>query len=376
MNLDFTEEQEMLRTMARDFLKAECPKTLVRELELSDVGYSPTVWKKMAELGWQGLAFPEKYGGTGMGFFELSLIIEEMGRNILPGPFIPTVVCGLTILEAGTEDQKKEFLPKIAAGDMIMTLALTEPSASWKPQHISTMAAAKGNDYVINGTKLFVPDAHVANCLLVVAKTRDGAKAEENITLFLVDAKSPGIKIESQLSMGLDNKCEIVLKDVRVPKKNVLGELNKGWKIVESALTKATAAKVAEMSGGCQASLEMTNSYVKERVQYGRPIGSFQTIQHYLADVWGKMDRTRNIAWEVCWKVGAGTATPMDVSAAKAWSNEAYKWVTERCVQSHGAIGTTRDHDMGLYYRRAMVASLDYGDTDYHLEVVARDIGL
>ena len=376
MNLDFTEEQEMLRTMARDFLKTECPKSIIRDLEESDEGYSPEIWKKMAELGWQGLAFPEEYDGTGMTFFDLALIIEEMGRNILPGPFISTAVCGLSILEAGTDEQKKEFLPKVAAGDMILTLALTEPSNSWEAKHIATEAAASGDNYVLNGTKLFVSDAHVANYLLVVAKTGKSANAEENMTVFLVDAKSPGIKIESQLGMGLDNKCEVVLKDVSVPKKNILGELDKGWKVVQSTLMKAAAAKVAEMSGGCQASLEMTNAYAKERVQYGRPIGGFQVIQHYLADVWGKTDRTRNIAWEVCWKVGAGMATPLDVSVAKAWTNEASKWVTERCVQVHGAIGTTRDHDMGLYFRRALVASLDYGDTNYHREIVARESGL
>ncbi len=376
MNLDFTEEQEMLRTMARDFLQTECPKTLIRELEESDLGYSPELWKKMAELGWQGLAFPEEYGGTEMTFFELALLVEEMGRNILPGPFISTQVCGLTILETGTEEQKKEFLPKVAAGEMILTLALTEPSASWKPEHISVGAVASNEEYMINGTKLFVPDAHVADYLLVVARTKDSAKPEEGITVFLVDAKSPGIQCESQLTMGLDNKAEVVFKDVKVPKKNILGELDQGWKVVQIAMTKGTALKIAEMSGGCQASLEMANTYVKERVQYGRPIGLFQVIQHYLADAWGKTDRTTNIAWEICWKVDAGVATPFEVATAKAWTNEAYKWVTEKCVQCHGAIGTTRDHDMGLYYRRAKVGELDYGDTDFQMEIVAQELGL
>ncbi len=376
MDLDFTEDQKMLRTMARDFLSAECPKSLVRELEESDLGYSPEIWKKMAGLGWQGLVIPEEYEGSGLTFFDLALLIEEMGRNVLPGPFLSTVICALAILEVGAEEQKGKFLPKVAAGDMILSLALTEPSASWKAEHISVRAAARGESYVINGTKLFVPDAHVANYLLVVARTRKSAKPEEGITVFLVDAKSPGIQCEPQLTMGLDNKCEIVFENVAVPKENILGKLNQGWTIVQSTLMKAAAAKVAEMSGGCQVCLEMTTDYVKERVQYGRPIGSFQAIQHYLADMWGKMDRTRSIAWEVNWKVGAGVATPLDVAIAKAWANEAYKWVTERAVQCHGAIGTTRDHDLGLYYRRAKVAELDYGDTDYQKEIVARELGL
>lgn len=376
MNIDFTEEQEMLRTMARDFLKTECPKSLVREIEESELGYSPQVWKKMAELGWQGLALPEDLGGTGMTFFDLCLIVEEMGRNILPGPFISTAVCSLAILESGTDLQKKAILPKVASGDMILTLALTEPSASWRAEHIAVKAVARNGDYVINGTKLFVPDAHVANYLLVAAKTGRSVNPEKNITMFLVNAKSPGIKIQSHLGMGLDNKCEVVFTNVSVPKNNILGQLNRGWEVTQSIMMKGAAAKVAEMSGGCQASLDMTNAYVKERVQYGRPIGSFQVIQHYLADVWSKTDRTRNVAWEVCWKVSAGVATPLDVSAAKAWANEAYKWVAEKCVQSHGAIATTRDHDMGLYYRRAWVSNVDYGDTDYHREIVAREAGL
>ncbi|MBI2329540.1 MAG: acyl-CoA/acyl-ACP dehydrogenase [Chloroflexi bacterium] len=375
MNLDFTEEQKMLRTMARDFLSTECPKSLVRQLEESDLGYSPEIWKKMAGLGWQGIMLPEDYGGTGMTFFDLVLVIEEMGHNILPGPFFSTVICAATILEAGTEEQKREFLPKVSAGEMILTLALTEPSASWQPQHISVRAAASGENYVINGTKLFVPDAHVANYLLVVTRTKKSAKPEEGITIFLVDAGSPGIQCEPQLTMGLDNKSEVVFENVAVPRKNILGKLNQGWTIVQSTLMKAAAAKVAEMSGGCQASLEMTADYVKEREAYGHPIGGFQAIQHYLADMWGYTDRTKSIAWEVNWKVSAGMATALDVAIAKAWANEAYKWVTERAVQCHGAIGTTRDHDIGLYYRRAKVAELDYGDTDYQKEIVAGELG-
>jgi len=376
MNLDFTEEQQMLRTMARDFLETECSKTMVRDVEQSELGYSPELWKKMAELGWQGLAFPEEYGGSGMTFFELALLAEEMGRNILPGPFISTVVSGLTLLETGTDEQKREYLPKIAAGEMIIAFALTEPSASWSSRDVSVQAVASNDDFVINGTKLFVPDAHVADYFLVVARTKEGMEPDEGITVFLVDATSLGVSCEPQLTMGLDNKAEVVFRDVSVPKRNILGELDRGWKVVDTALTRGTALKIAEISGGCQASLEMTNAYVKERVQYGRPIGSFQVIQHYLADAWGKTDRTTHLAWETCWKVGAGVATILEVAAAKAWANEAYKWVTERCVQCHGAIGTTRDHDIGLYYRRAKVGELDYGDTDYQLQIVAQELGM
>ncbi|MFC1993670.1 acyl-CoA dehydrogenase family protein [Chloroflexota bacterium] len=376
MDLDFTEEQEMLRATARNFLKTECSKSVVRQLEESDLGYSPEIWKKMAGLGWQGLAFPEKYGGTGMTFFEFALVMEQMGYNILPSPFLSTIICGLAILEAGTEAQKKELLSKVAAGSTILAFAHTEPSASWKATDISTKAAASGDKYIINGTKLFVADANLANFLLVVTKTGESVNSEENITMFLVNAKSPGIQCEPQLTMGLDNKCEVGFTDVMVDKDDILGTLNQGWKVVGSVMMKGATAKVVEMSGGCQATMEMANSYTKERVQYGRPIGSFQVIQHYLADMWSYVDRTRNIAWEVAWKVSAGVANPLDVAIAKSWANEAYKWITERALHIHGAIGLTRDHDIGLYYRRAKVAELEYGDTDYQRNIVSRELGL
>jgi len=377
MNLDFSEEQEMLRTSARDFLTKECPKTLVRELEEDDKGYSPDLWRKMAELGWMGLVLPEEYDGMGMEFMDLMVLLEEMGRNILPGPFFCTVVLGgLTILNAGTEEQKKEFLPKVANGEMILTMALTEPSATYEASGVKTNAVAKDDAFVINGTKLFVENAHIADYLVCVTRTSDGASPEEGITLFLVDAKSPGIKCEVMPTIGADKLCEVVLKDVGVPRQNMLGELDRGWPIVARTLEQATVAKCAEMIGSAQAALEMTLAYVKERAQYGRPIGSFQVIQHYCANMWINVDTGKNILYEAAWRVGEGLPSSKEVAVAKGWINEVYKFVAERGVQCHGAIGTTRDHDIGLYYRRAMAAELAFGDTDRQREVVARQIGL
>jgi len=377
MNLDFSEEQEMLRTSARDFLTKECPKTLVRELEEDEKGYSPELWRKMAELGWMGLVLPEEYDGMGMEFMDLIVLLEEMGRNILPGPFFCTVVLGgLTILNGGTEEQKKEFLPKVANGEMILTMALTEPSATYEASGVMTKAVAKDDAFVINGTKLFVENAHIADYLVCVTRTGDGASPEEGITLFLVDAKSPGIKCEVMPTIGADKLCEVVFEDVSVPRQNMLGELDRGWPIVARTLEQATVAKCAEMIGSAQAALEMTLAYVKERVQYGRPIGSFQVVQHYCANMWINVDTGKSILYEAAWRVGEGLPAAKEVAVAKGWINEVYKFVAERGVQCHGAIGTTRDHDMGLYYRRAMAAELAFGDTDRQREVVARQIGL
>jgi len=377
MNLDLTEEQEMLRTSARDFLTNECPKTLVRELEEDEKGYSPEMWRKMAELGWMGLVLPEEYDGMGMGFMDLIILLQEMGRNILPGPFFCTVVTGsLPILFAGTEQQKKEFLPKVAGGDMILTMALTEPNALYGAVGVETKAESQGDGFVINGTKLFVENAHIADYIICVARTKEGTSPEEGITMFLVDAKSPGIKCEVIPTVGADKLCEVVFDNVSVPRENVLGELNTGWSLVVKILEHATIAKCAEMVGGAEASLDMTLAYVKEREQYGRPIGSFQVIQHYCANMWTKVDTSRSILYLAAWKLAEGLPASMEVAVAKGWINDSYLFVTERAVQCHGAIGTTRDHDIGLYYRRAKSTEVAFGNTDFQKEIVAQQIGL
>ena len=377
MNLDFTEEQEMLRTSARDFLTTECPKTLVRELEESEKGYSPELWRKMAELGWMGLVIPEEYDGMGMQFLDLAILLEEMGRNILPGPFFSTVVLGaLPILTAGTEEQKKELLPKIANGEAILTMALTEPSATHQAAGVKLKAVAQGDSFVLNGTKLFVENAHIADCIICVTRTKDGPNPEDGITLFLVDGGSQGMKCEVVPTIGADKLCEVVFENVTVPKKNMLGELDKGWPIVAKTIEQAMAAKCAEMIGGAQATLDMTLDYAKERVQYGRPIGAYQAIQFFLADMWIQVDMGKNTVYEAAWMVSEGLPSTHKVAVAKGWVNEAYKFVTERGVQVHGAIGTTRDHDVGLYFRRAWAADLAFGDTEFQREVVARQLGL
>ncbi|MDY6907663.1 MAG: acyl-CoA dehydrogenase family protein [Chloroflexota bacterium] len=377
MNLDFTEEQEMLKTSARDFLTNECPKTLVRELEEDEKGYSPDLWKKMAELGWMGLIIPEEYDGMEMQFLDLVILIEEMGRNIVPGPFFATVVLGgQTILIGGSEEQKKELLPKISNGELIMTMAITEPSASYGASGVNLKAQAQGDDYVLSGTKLFVENAHIADLIIVVARTKEGGKAEDGITLFLVDGKSAGLKAEIVPTIADDKLCEVTFNNVKVPKKNIIGAVDKGWPIAVKVREQAALAKCAEMLGGADAVLDMTVAYVKDRVQYGRPIGAFQVIQHFCSNMWISVDTSRNIIYETAWKISEGIPASMEVAAAKGWLNEAYKFVAERGVQCHGAIGTTRDHDMGLYYRRAMAADLAYGDTDFQRELVALQIGL
>ncbi len=377
MDLGLSEEQEMLKTSARGFLQKECPKKLVKQLDESDEGYSPELWRKIAGLGWIGLPFPEKYGGGGGSFLGLVVLLEEMGYNILPGPFFSTVVLGgLPILAAGNDEQKKELLPNIANGEAILTLALTEPSVRYDAAAVKTTADARNGEYVINGTKLFVPDANVADFLLVVARTRETANPEDGITVFLVDAKCPGVETTLLKTLARDKQCEVVFEDVSVSKENILGELDRGWPVVEDILRKATVAKCAEMVGGAQAALDMAVAYAKERVQFNRPIGSFQAIQHYCANMVSDVDGSRFVTYKAAWKVSEGLPATMDVAVAKAWTSGAYGRVTLLAHQIFGAIGFTMDHDLHLYYRRAKASEMMFGDGAYHRAIVASELGL
>ncbi|GAG98474.1 unnamed protein product, partial [marine sediment metagenome] len=290
---------------------------MVKEIEESELGYSPELWKEVAGLGWMGLAFPEKYGGSDMSFLDLAILLEEMGRACLPGPYFSTVVLGgLTILDIGSEEQKQEYLPKIASGEAIFTLALTEPSASYDATSIETKAIADKDGYIINGTKLFVPDANVAHYMLVVARTEAKSKAEEGITIFIVDAKSPGISHTVLKTIANDKLCEVVFDQLKVPKENILGELNQGWKEVQKIIQRAAVAKCCEMVGCIQQALDMTVDYAKERKQYDRPIGSFQVIQHYCADMATDVDGTRLSTYQAAWMLSEGLPCTQEVAIA------------------------------------------------------------
>ena len=376
MDLRFTETQEILKKMARDFLTTECPKTLVRKLEQSEEGYSPEIWKKTAELGWMGLVIPEQYGGMGYSFQDLIVLMEEIGRNILPGPFVATVTSTFPILEAGTEEQRKELLPKIAQGELILTTALLEGDGVFDASGITVKATPQGDNFVINGTKLFVEMAHAANYILCAARTTDGTSPEKGVTLFIVDSKTPGISCDVMPTIAADKLCEVRFKDVAVPKKNMLGQPDEGWPIVEMMLRKGAIAKCAESVGAIETCVEMTVAYSKERVQYDRPIGAFQALQHKMADMWTGMQTSRYLIYEAAWMESEGQPCAKEASMAKAYVNEVYKDVAKWAVRLHGAIATSADHDIPFYYRRSKAADIAFGNTDFHREIVAHKIGL
>ncbi len=375
MDLRFTEQQEILKKSAKDFLTKECPKAKVREMEKDPKGYDPALWQKMAELGWLGFNIPEDYEGMGYSFEDLTMHIEEVGKNILPGPYISTVVNTFAVVADGTDEQKKDLLPKISNGQCILTLAWLEESGLFDAGGVAMKAVHKGNDYVLNGTKMFVDGGHVANWMIVVARTKEGNGAD-GITLFLVDAKSPGVKAEVIPTIAHDHTCEVTFKDVAVPAKNVLGKVDKGWPILQMIVRKGSILKSAESLGGLQTVVEMTVAYSKERVQYDRPIGAFQALQHKMSDMWIALSTSRYLLYEAAWMESEGLPNAKEASMAKAYINETYKMVSALGVKLHGGIGTSSDHDVPLYYQRAKAADTAYGSTDFHREMVAQQIGL
>ncbi len=377
MDFGFTQEQEMLRTSARDFLTTECPPELVKQMAEDEKGYKPEMWAKMAELGWQGLAIPEKYDGMGMTFLDLAVLLEEMGRAVCPGPFFSTVVlAGLTILEAGSEEQKKEYLSKIASGKAIATLAVTEPSVSYDAAAIEVKATAQGDSYVMSGTKLFVDNANIADFMVVAARTKKGKDPEDGITLFVVDGKAPGITTTLLKTIAGTKQCEVIFNNVKAPKGSVLGKVDKGWAVIDKVLEKAATAKCAEMIGGAQAALDMSVAYAKERVQFGKPIGSFQAIQHHCANMLIDVEGSKFLTYQAAWKVSEGMDATLEVSMAKAWVSEAYRRVARLGHQIHGGIGFCMDHNMPLYFKHAKEAESLFGTADWHREKVAQELGL
>lgn len=374
MDLGLNEAQQMLKNSAREFLDAECPDALVREMELDERGYTPELWGKLVDQGWLGLIFPERYGGVGLTFLDLSILLEEMGRAMLPGPFFSTVVLGgMAIMDAGSEEQKQEYLPRIAEGQIIVTLALTEPSARWDAAGVQLTATPSGDGYVLNGTKLFVPNAHISDYLVVAARTGTGA---QDVTLFIVPRGTNGVTQTLLQTIASDRQSEIVFDDARLPGSAVLGEVNAGWATVARVLDWGAIGKCAEMSGGGQKVLDITVDYVKQRTQFGRPIGSFQAIQHHCANMATDVEGSRYITYQAAWRLSEGLPAKREVAMAKAWVSDAYRRVCALGHQSHGAIGFTKEHNMQLFSRRAKAAELAFGDSDYHLDAVAHAIGL
>jgi alkylation response protein AidB-like acyl-CoA dehydrogenase len=371
MDVLLTEEEKMVRDSAREFFEAECSTTLVREMETDPKGYPPALWRKAAELGWQGMALPEKYGGQDLPLVYLGLIFAEVGRAVAPLPLHSTVVAALTIAKDGTEAQREAILPAVARGDAVLTWAFSERDPRFLPETIHTQAVASGDHFVINGAKLFVDNFAAADQCLVACRTAPGSKGSAGLSLFLVDTKSPGLSHVPLVTLAKDKQSEVVFENVRVPRANLIGELNQGGAIVERMLDRATALLCAQMLGATRKDAEMAIEYAKYRVAFGQPIGAFQSIQHVCADMIVWIDGGEMLTYEALWKMDQGLPASVEVSQAKAFCNEKCEAVVRFSQIIHGGIGFMMEFDLHLWFRRVSAWTMRLGTSYEHRARVA-----
>jgi alkylation response protein AidB-like acyl-CoA dehydrogenase len=367
MDFSFDDEQQLFKRSARKFLETYCDKSVVEELETSESGFSPELWKGMAELGWMGVPIPSEYGGLESSLLELAVLFEEVGRAAMSGPLLETVTAALCILESGTAGQKSSLLPSIAQGELVLSLAIAEPEVNYDPSMISTRAAREGDRYVIDGTKLFVPYATVSDQLLVAARTSGTPGDEAGITVFLVDGETPGIRFSPMSTIAPNKQFDVRFEAVSVSCENVLGELDAGCRTLRKAQKTAAALQCAEMVGGAQKELEMTAEYVKMRHQFDRPIGTFQAVQHRIADMFIDVNGARLAAYRALWCLSQDTEADWEVSVAQYFTNKASQRVAFSAQQLHGGIGVSLEYDLHFYYRRAKAFELKFGPQALHL---------
>jgi alkylation response protein AidB-like acyl-CoA dehydrogenase len=382
MDFGFSQEQELLRQTARSFLDKECTSAYVRRMMEEPAGTTDEFWQKLAELGWLGLIYPEAHGGMGLGLADLTVVLEEMGRAVMPGPFFSTVLLGgQALTEAGADAQKAAWLPKLAAGEARATLALTEESGRWDAAGVQLAAKpAKDGGFVLSGTKLFVPDAHTADLLVVAARTARPTKDDpaHGVSLFAVPADLRGVRTTVLPTMDQTRKlCEVSFSRVALGAEALMGPLHGGWAPLVRVLDRATVALCAEMCGGAQKVLDMCTEYAKIRVAFGKAIGAYQAVKHKCADMLVAVENAKSITYYAAWAWDAGAPeAPLAASMAKAYVSDAYKKAAGDGIQIHGGIGFTWEHDMHLYFKRAKGSEVTFGDATLHRERVARLMAL
>jgi len=361
MDFSLSESQNMLIHSAESFFKKDA-KNLARKVEEEESQFSMDFWRQMSPLGFQGMVFPEEYGGTNGDFVDLLLLMEEFGKAVVPGPFISTVVCGLAVLNFGTEEQKKKYLSAIIEGGAIMTPAMITPEKA-KAEKVSAGSGAA----VVSGTKLFVPYAHVADWILYQAETG------KEKAFYIVEAKGAGVKSALLKTMAFNGLCEVSLDGA---KGEPLGESGKGDEIARRIGEWGALAESGYLVGQMEKIMALVVDHAKQRVQFGKPIGSLQAIQHQCADMLTEIDKAKYLAYEAAWKLSEGSPAAREISMAKARASDASRKVCLLGVKIHGGTGISEEHDVQIYFRRAKAAEVAYGDGLYHREIVAREMGL
>ena len=371
MNFAFTDEQDELRRTVRSFLDAKSPEAAVREQMETETGYDPAVWSQMAaQMGLQGLHIPEEHGGSGFTYVELGIVLEEMGRSLLCAPFFSTVVLAAnTLIHGGDDAAKAAHLPGIASGETIATVAFTEPAGKWDEAGIEMAATATADGHTLSGTKMFVLDGHTAELIIVAARTDAG------VSLFTVDGDAPGLTRTALATMDQTRKQARLEFDATPA--TLIGTDGGGWDVLSRVLDLAAVGLAAEQVGGAQKVLDMAVEYAKVRVQFGRPIGSFQAIKHKCADMLLEVESAKSAAYYGMWCASELNDELASVaSLAKAYCSEAYFHAAAENIQIHGGIGFTWEHPAHLYFKRAKSSELLFGDPTYHRELLAQRIGI
>lgn len=371
MNFAFSQEQDELRKSIRRFLEDRSPMGEVRRLMETQHGFDRDVWRLLAnQLGLTGLAIPEEYGGFGYSAVELGIVFEEMGRALYCGPYFSTIALGANaILQSGDEIVARDVLPGIASGDTIATLAITEESGSWDIETTITTATRSGEQWVLDGTKMYVIDGALANLIVV------GARAEGGLTLFLVDSPAENMTITPIPTLDLTRKMARI--EFRGTPARIVGAEGGGKDTLDVTLDLAVVALASEEVGGASRCLDMAVEYAKTRIQFGRPIGGFQAIKHKCADVLLEVESAKSAAYYASWAVSEpGDAFSIAAAIAKAFCSDAYYTAAAESIQIHGGIGFTWEHDAHLYFKRAKASQLLFGDSTYHRERLAQKIGI
>jgi alkylation response protein AidB-like acyl-CoA dehydrogenase len=375
MALVLSDEQRMVRESAEGFFAEHGPVSELRRLRdaKDETGFDRGLWARMAEMGFAGVAIPEAHGGAGLGMVAAGLISEAIGRNLSLSPFLSTAVLAATILgRGGSAEQQAGLLPAMAAGELLVALASDE-KARHAPRHVATRAEPSGNGFRLSGAKTHVLDGHVADRLIVAARTSGDTQDADGITLFLVDPKAPGVSVRRRAMVDSRNSAEVQLEAVQVDGADVIGGIGAGLPLLEAALDAGRACLAAEMLGASGRSFEVTVDYLKTREQFGRPIGSFQALQHRAAHLFCELELARSVTLRALQALDAGEdRAPLFCALAKAKVGEVARLATNEGVQMHGGIGMTDDHDIGFFMKRARAAGETFGDSAFHGERVAR----
>jgi alkylation response protein AidB-like acyl-CoA dehydrogenase len=373
MDFGLNEDQEMLQRSAAEFLASECPPSLVRESTRDEEGFPRALYRQMAELGWMGLVVPEAYGGAELKLLDLALLLEQLGKVLVPGPFFSSaVLTTLAIIYGGTGAQKKTWLPRLATGEVVGTLAWLEESDRLDAPGITARARKVGKTYRLSGRKMFVTDAHVAD--VIVAAFRTKGKDEDGVSLFLVPREAPGVTIKPLHSIDLTRRpMEVDFENVELPASAVLGSEHKAWKVLARVFDAAAIGLAADSLGGSERALEMAVEYAKVREQFGRPIASFQAVKHMAAEMVSELEPARSLVWYAAYAFDSVPREASRASAmAKACLSEVYSHTTNRSVQIHGGIGFTWEHDLHFWFKRAKWNEFAFGDPVYHRERLAQ----